>query len=195
MTRPFSFLVVVLVVSGCTGMKLSMARQTVSAQIDCPENKLQVREGRDGWYVEGCNTRYRCEVPEGPCAEALTEPQRLARTRETFQRESGCPLMSISVQSTNRGLIAQGCGLYSVCASHDGPCMPSRPPTCAELAQERYDACIETARHDSKTGPQWGYGKYGVAATVANNLIASSQGERMMSTCRQRYDAEAAQCR
>jgi hypothetical protein len=73
--------------------------------------------------------------------------------------------------------------------------MPSRPPSCPELARERYDQCLEVARRDGKTGPQWGYGKYGVAATVANTLIASSQGDRMMSECRHRYDSETSQCR
>jgi hypothetical protein len=118
----------------------------------------------------------------------------LARTRATFARETGCLLADITVSASDRGLVAQGCDRYSLCASYDGPCMPSRPPTCAEVAQERYDHCLNGAHNDGKTGDTWFVGKWGAAATVANSIIAKNQGEREASDCRQRFESESAQC-
>src|SRR5205814_1579033 len=141
-----------LALTACTGVKLATARQTVFEQTQCPKHQLNVWETGQGWYVDGCGTRYLCQVPEGPCAESLTDPQKLSRARAAFSRETGCLLADVSVTNSIRGIVAQGCGRYSVCVSHDGPCVPSRPPTCSEIAQDRYDQCVETARKDGQGG-------------------------------------------
>jgi hypothetical protein len=181
--------------TACTGLKLSTARQTVSNQTQCPANKINVWETGQGWYADGCGARYLCQVPEGPCAESLTDAQQLTRARAAFSRETGCLLGDVSVTPSNRGIVAQGCGRYSVCVSYDGPCVPSRPPTCSEVAQERYDACLDVARKDGKGGEVWGYGMYGVGAVVANQFIASERGRRMMDECRHQFDTATTQCR
>jgi hypothetical protein len=179
--------------SGCTAARLATTRTTVANQTQCPEAKLNVWEGNEGYWADGCGARYLCQVPQGPCAERLTQAQVLARTRQTFSRETGCFIADVTVTPTNRGLVAQGCGRYSVCSSSDGPCMPSRPPTCSEVAQERYDYCLNAARSDGNRG-SWGVGKWGVAAMVANNYLAGKQSEREAGDCKQRYDTEAAHC-
>jgi hypothetical protein len=189
-----SCLVVVFALTGCTAHKLALARSAVHEQTQCPETQLNVTESGEGWWVDGCGSRYLCQVPQGPCAENLTLAQRLIRARTAFSRETGCALPDVAVSDSPRGLVAQGCGRYSVCVSYDGPCVPSRPPSCTELAQERYDSCIEVARKDGQRDTYWYGGRYAAAASIAQSVIAGSQAQRLMDECRHRFDAESSMC-
>lgn len=189
-------LTVVLLAIGCTGVKLSTVRTAVSQQTACPEANLNVVETQGGWYATGCDTRYFCQSAAGPCAEDPTGAQRLAKARAVFSRETGCPLADSLVSVGPQGYVAQGCGRYSLCASYDGPCMPSRPPTCRELAQQRYDSCVAVARKDATEGRDnfYPYNRWGAAVSIAGAITSTVQGNKQLESCRAQFDAESVQC-
>ena len=182
--------------ASCSGIRLQMARSAVSNQTGCPEARLNVEDTPEGWYATGCETRYLCQVATGPCHEDPTPAQRLARARAVFAKESGCALSDILVTERPQGYAAQGCGRYSLCTSHDGPCMPSRPPTCQELARENYDVCVAASRQDGAAGrsPRYASTDWGTARSIVGAVGSTMQANRLLEECRQHYDTETNLC-
>jgi hypothetical protein len=194
--RSTLILAAALTLTACSGIRLSMARSAVSNQTGCPESKLSVEDTPEGWYATGCDTRYLCQVASGPCSENPTEAQRLARARAVFAKETSCPLPDVLVTSRPQGYAAQGCGRYSVCSSYDGPCMPSRPPTCQEFARENYDTCVAASRSDGTAGrsPRYASNDWATARAITGAVSSTIQANRLLEECRQHYETETNLC-
>jgi hypothetical protein len=182
------FFLAALSVMSCAAERLAAVRRTVAVQANCPARQLNVLEVGGGWYDEGCDTRYFCQVAGEQCAEDPTMAQRLGRTQQVFSKNTGCPIADIFVEPNVQGFLASGCGRYAMCSSYRGPCMPVEAPTCEERAKHRYDYCVLEARHTN--GSYWG----SAAIVVAGTVMSTLQANRLLDECRRQFDAESQKC-
>lgn len=115
----------------------------------------------------------------------------MQRAQATFARETSCPVAYVQVFVTNEGVAAQGCERYAVCPGSGAACFTRQPPTCGELAQSEYNACVADAREVGRSGRR-GYGSTAWAVTSAvTTTVLEGKG---MNHCRANYESQVARC-
>ncbi len=163
------------------------------AQYGCPAASQRVTERESDYVVQGCGRSALCGLNEA-CADFDDLPTLLARAREAFSRETGCPAADVSVSYLTEGFRALGCQRAANCMKPEGPCIAIPLPACSEVAEQRYDECLAVARNDSLDANDKAGGYRYDARQIFQSVEGTVMANRLMEECRFRYDRALSTC-